>query len=123
MVPVILRWVRSVVFYGMLAGTITIFMSFLDRFFGPTYEKELKNIKPIISHINTIEPEIEVLTNEELRARSLSLKEKAVQGVSLDELLPEAFALVRESAKRTLDQRHYDVQLIGGIILAQRKDY
>jgi preprotein translocase subunit SecA len=96
-------------------------MSFLDRFFGPTYEKELKEIKPIISAINGLEEGIACLTGEELRARSLSLRERVHTGSSLDEVLPEAFALVRESAKRTLGQRHYDVQLIGGVILHRGK--
>lgn len=96
-------------------------MSFLDRFFGPTYEKELKEIKPIISAVNGFESEIQALTDEGLLERSQSLKKKVQDGASLDDVLPEAFALVRESAKRTLGQRHYDVQLIGGVILHRGK--
>ncbi len=92
-------------------------MSFLDRFFGPTYEKELKQISPIISRINDIEPEFLALDDSQLRARSEALRNEVVGGKSLDEVLPYAFALVRESAKRTLGQRHYDEQLIGGVIL------
>lgn len=92
-------------------------MSFLDRFFGPTYEKELKQISPIISRINDIESEFLALDDSQLRARSEALRNEVVGGKSLDEVLPYAFALVRESAKRTLGQRHYDEQLIGGVIL------
>ena len=96
-------------------------MSFLDRFFGPTYEKELKEIKPIISAVNGFESEIQALTDEGLLERSQSLKKRVQDGASLDDVLPEAFAFVRESAKRTLGQRHYDVQLIGGVILHRGK--
>src|SRR3989339_1077927 len=92
-------------------------MSFLDRFFGPTYEKELKEIKPIISAVNGFESEIQALTDEGLLERSQSLKKRVQDGVSLDDILPEAFALVREAAKRTLGQRHFDVQLMGAIAL------
>ncbi|MCR4285917.1 MAG: preprotein translocase subunit SecA [Candidatus Kaiserbacteria bacterium] len=96
-------------------------MSFLDRFFGPTYEKELKEIKPIISAVNGFESEIQALTDDGLLERSQSLKKRVQDSASLDDVLPEAFALVRESAKRTLGQRHYDVQLIGGVILHRGK--
>lgn len=96
-------------------------MSFLDRFFGPTYEKELKQIHPIINTINAFEPEFSVCSNDVLRERSLALRARVQGGTSLDEILPSAFALVRESSKRTLNQRHYDVQLIGGIILHRGK--
>jgi preprotein translocase subunit SecA len=92
-------------------------MSFLDRFFGPTYEKELKEINPIVGEINSCEAELTPCTDEELRARTTILKEEIQKGASLDFVLPRAFALVREAGKRTLGQRHYDEQLIGGIIL------
>lgn len=92
-------------------------MSFLDRFFGPTYEKELKQISPIISHINSIESELVAFDDAQLRAQSEKLRNEVVGGKTLDEALPYAFALVREAAKRTLGQRHYDEQLIGGVIL------
>lgn len=97
-------------------------MSFLDRFFGPTYEKELKAIKPIITAINKKESELGSLTDEALREAFLALKAKVNGDVgALDEVLPEAFALTREAAKRTMGMRHYDVQLIGGIILHHGK--
>jgi preprotein translocase subunit SecA len=92
-------------------------MSFLDRFFGPTYEKELKLVRPLVLRINELEPRVEALTPDELLASSHALRARAEGGESLDALLPEAFAHVRESAKRALGQRHYDVQLIGGAIL------
>lgn len=92
-------------------------MSFLDRFFGPTYEKELAQIKPIVSRINAFEAELSVLTDAVLHERSILLRNEVLKGKALDDALPLAFALVRESAKRTLGQRHYDEQLIGGIIL------
>lgn len=97
-------------------------MSFLDRFFGPTYEKELKDIKPIITAINNKEEEIASLDDETLKASFLALREQ-VKGdpALLDTVLPDAFAMVRESAKRTMNMRHYDVQLIGGVILHRGK--
>lgn len=96
-------------------------MSFLDRFFGPTYEKELRSITPIITAINEKEAELESLSNEALTEKAQALKAQVAAGTTLDEALVEAFALVRESAKRTLGQRHYDVQLIGGVILHRGK--
>ncbi len=95
-------------------------MSFLDRFFGPTYAKELKAVAPLVAKINAFETEVAALSSDALVERSQSLRKRA-ETETLDALLPEAFALVRESAKRTLGQRHYDVQLIGGIILHQGK--
>lgn len=96
-------------------------MTFLDRFFGPTYEKELKGIGSIIEEINGLESGLEALSDEELKEKTAELKKQHENGITLDELLPEAFALVRESSKRTLGQRHYDVQLIGGAILHRGK--
>ena len=97
-------------------------MSFLDRFFGPTYEKELKAIKPLVTQINELEKDIEPLSDEELKAKISTVKDKVQKSeFTLDEALPEVFALVREAAKRTLDIRHYDVQLIGGVILHRGK--
>lgn len=96
-------------------------MSFLDKFFGPTYEKELKEISPIVANINAHEAEVSALSDVELKEHSNILRREVVEGKTLDEALPLAFALVRESAKRTLGQRHYDVQLIGGVILHRGK--
>jgi len=96
-------------------------MSFLDKFFGPTYAKELKEIEPLVATINSLEPEKEALSDEELLQSLVPLKEKISDGTDLDEVLPEVFALVREAAKRTMEMRHYDVQLIGGVILHKGK--
>lgn len=96
-------------------------MSFLDKFFGPTYAKELKEIQPIITTINSLETEKETLTDEQLAAALTPLKAQVAAGTELNTLLPEVFALVREAAKRTMSMRHYDVQLIGGIILHKGK--
>ncbi len=92
-------------------------MSFLDRFFGPSYEKELKAARPIIAAINAKEEAFVALTPEALIEESAKLKARVAAGESLDTVLVEAFALTREAAKRTLGLRHYDVQLIGGLIL------
>lgn len=92
-------------------------MSFLDRFFGHTYEKELKYIQPLIEGINALEAEMQTFTDDALRESSQQLMRRVKEGTPLDEVLVHAFALVRESAKRTLAQRHYDVQLIGGALL------
>jgi preprotein translocase subunit SecA len=92
-------------------------MTFLDRFFGPTYEKELKSVTPLVTAINALEPAFEKLDAEALKLETQKLKDRVSGGESLDDVLPEAFALTRESAKRTLNLRHYDVQMIGGIIL------
>jgi len=84
-------------------------------------EKELKRLQPLVDHINSLEPEFEKLTDAELRAKTDEFKARLADGESLDEILPEAYAAVREAAKRTIRQRHFDVQLIGGIVLHQGK--
>ena len=92
-------------------------MSFLDRFFGPTYEKELKHITPLVATINDLEDSTAALSDEALRDKSEEFKARLADGTTLEDILPEAFACVREAAKRTLGLRHYDVQLIGGGLL------
>ncbi len=82
-------------------------------------EKEVKRLKPIVEKINNFEPEIQKLTDEELKAKTAEFKEQLANGKTLDDILPEAFAVVREASKRVLGMRHFDVQLIGGIILHQ----
>ena len=84
-------------------------------------EKELKRLQPIVDEINGLEPEFKRLTDAELRTKTDEFKARLKAGSSLDELLPEAFAAVREAAKRTIGQRHFDVQLMGGIVLHQGK--
>jgi preprotein translocase subunit SecA len=94
-------------------------MSITSRIFGDANEKYLKKLQPIVDRINGLEEKFEGFSNEQLTNKTRELKEGARNG--LDEILPEAFALVREAAKRTLNQRHFDVQLIGGIVLHQGK--
>ncbi len=84
-------------------------------------EKELRRLQPLVDRINELESEFEKLTDAELRARTDEFKGRLKAGSSLDELLPEAFAAVREAAKRTIGQRHFNVQLMGGIVLHQGK--
>lgn len=92
-------------------------MSFLDRFFGPTYAKELRAMGPVVQKINKEEERVRALSATELKQATVALKERLAGGETADSLLPEAFALVREAAGRTLGIRHYDVQLIGGALL------
>ena len=96
-------------------------MSILSKIFGGANKNYLKKLQPIIEKINSFEPELEKLSEEELRAKTGDFKERLKKREKLDNILPEAFALVREASKRTLNQRHFDVQLIGGIILHQGK--
>jgi preprotein translocase subunit SecA len=84
-------------------------------------EKELRRFQPLVDHINALEPDFESLSDAELRARADEFRTRLKDGESLDEILPEAYAAVREAAKRTIKQRHFDVQLIGGIVLHQGK--
>ncbi|NWF77216.1 MAG: preprotein translocase subunit SecA [Chloroflexi bacterium] len=84
-------------------------------------EKELRRLQPLVDHINSLEPDFEKLTDAELRAKTDEFKARLADGESLDELLPEAYAAVREAARRTIKQRHFDVQLMGGIVLHQGK--
>src|SRR6185503_11879196 len=112
------------------------FDKFLTKVFGSSNQRFLKSIGPLVSEINAHEPALQKLSDEELRARSAMYKEKvqrALEGITdkdrlkarereiLDELLPEAFATVREASVRTTGMRHFDVQMIGGIVLHQGK--
>ncbi|HOK00801.1 MAG TPA: preprotein translocase subunit SecA [Candidatus Pacearchaeota archaeon] len=92
-----------------------------SKFFGNLNEKYLKEIQPIIEKINSYENEFEKLSDSQLKEKTLFLKQELKNGKTLDDILPESFALVREASKRTLNQRHFDVQLIGGIVLHQGK--
>ncbi|MFC1789575.1 preprotein translocase subunit SecA [Patescibacteria group bacterium] len=96
-------------------------MSIFNKIFGDANEKYLKDLQPIVEKINSLEPEFEKIPTEKLKEKTLEFKDRLNKGESLDNILPEAFAQVREAAKRTLKQRHFDVQLIGGIALYQGK--
>lgn len=87
------------------------------KIFGTENDRKLKKLRPIVDMINNLEKEYEALSNSALKSKTTEFKKRVQNGEKLDDLLPEAFATVREAAKRTLGQRHYDVQLIGGITL------
>ncbi|CDA68343.1 protein translocase subunit SecA [Clostridium sp. CAG:510] len=94
-------------------------MSLVSKIFGTHSERELKRIEPIVNKIESLRPEMQSLTDEELRGKTEEFKKRLQNGETLDDLLPEAYAVVREGAKRSLNMEHYRVQLIGGIILHQ----
>ena len=94
-------------------------MGLFDKIFGTYSEKEVKRIKPIVEKINNLETEIQALSDVELKAKTDYFKQELQNGKTLDDILPEAFAVVREASKRVLGMRHFDVQLIGGIVLHQ----
>ena len=89
--------------------------------FGDANERELKKLAPIVDEINELEPQFEALSDEELREATTEFQQRLGEGEEMDDLLPEVFANAREAAKRTLKQRHFDVQLLGGIILHDGK--
>jgi len=95
--------------------------SLIRKIVGSKNERELRKIHPLVERINQLEPEISLLSDDQLRGKTSGFKERVGRGEPLDEILPEAFAVVRETAKRTLGERHYDVQLIGGIVLHEGK--
>ncbi|MDD7771022.1 MAG: preprotein translocase subunit SecA, partial [Suipraeoptans intestinalis] len=94
-------------------------MGLMQKLFGTHSEHELKRIYPIIDTIEALEPEMQKLTDEELRGKTAEFKSRLKEGETLDDILPEAYAVVREAAVRSLGMRHYRVQLIGGVILHQ----
>ena len=94
-------------------------MSIIEKVFGTHSERELKRIEPIVKKIESYREEMGKLTDEELRGKTMEFKKRVAEGTSLDDILPEAYAVVREGAKRVLNQEHYRVQLIGGIVLHQ----
>ncbi len=96
-------------------------MSFLNKIFQNPEEKYFKKLEPIVEEINSFEPEFEKFSDQQLKEKTFEFKARLKEKENLETILPEAFALVRESAKRTLKQRHFDVQLICGIILYEGK--
>ena len=92
-------------------------LGLFKKIFGSANDRLIKRLEPIVEQINQLEPELAQLSDEALRARTGEYRERLANGETLDDLLPEAFATVREAAKRTLGQRHYDVQMIGGIAM------
>ena len=94
-------------------------MGIFNKIFKSYSEKEVKRVMPLVEKINSLEEDISKLTDNELKAKTQEFKERVNGGESLDDILPEAFAVMREASKRVLGMRHFDVQLIGGIILHQ----
>ena len=94
-------------------------MKLVEKIFGTHSQRELKMIMPTVDKIESLRPQMQALSDEELKAKTKEYKERYANGETLDDLLPEAFATVREAAKRVLNMEHYRVQLIGGIILHQ----
>src|SRR3989344_6370286 len=104
-------------------------MSILSKILGDSNERYIKSVQPFVDQINSLEPEFQKLSEDELKQKTVEFKKRLLNpstgsgGITetLDDLLPEVFAAVREAARRTLNQRHFDVQLIGGIVLHQGK--
>ena len=95
--------------------------NFLTKIFGSKNERELKKIQPIVEKVNAFEPQIQAMSDEKLKAQTELFKERLNNGETLDDILPEAFATVREASVRSLEMRHFDVQLIGGVVLHEGK--
>src|SRR3990167_7866739 len=98
-----------------------MFQLIVKKIFGTANERYLNKIQPIVQKVNSLEPSLKSLSNEELQGKTAEFKNRLANGESLDSLLPEAFAAVREAAMRTLKQRHFDAQLIGGVVLHEGK--
>lgn len=91
--------------------------TFLKAVFGTKHDREMKGLQPVVNKINSLEPQMQSFSDEQLKAKTPELKARLEKGETVDQILPEAFAVCREASKRVLGMRHYDVQLIGGIIL------
>ena len=91
--------------------------SALAKVFGTKHDREIKRMRPIVAAINDLEPQMQQLSDAELAAKTVDFKQRVANGATLDDILVEAFAVCREAGRRTLNMRHFDVQLIGGIVL------
>src|SRR5512141_1749272 len=89
----------------------------LAKVVGTQNDRELKRLRPIVAEVNALEPSIQALSDAQLRAKTAEFRQRFADGETLDDLLPEAFAVVRETGRRVLNMRHFDVQLIGGAVL------
>jgi preprotein translocase subunit SecA len=103
--------------FNLKEGKIGMLKSILGKIFGSQNERDIKSIKPIVEKVNSYEPTIKKLTDEELKAKTSEFRDRLAKGETLDNILPEAFACVREASVRTIGLRHFDVQIIGGYIL------
>ena len=93
----------------------------LAKVFGTANERELKRLAPLVAQINSLEPQITALSDGQLREKTAEFRQRFTAGETLEDLLPEVFAVVREAGRRTLNMRHFDVQLIGGMVLHRGK--
>lgn len=105
------RWLQRA------SGPVRMATNFLTKLFGSRNDRLLKQYRKTVSRINAMEPEYEKLSDEQLKAKTQEFKERVAKGESLDDLLPEAFAVVREGSKRIMKMRHFDVQMLGGMSL------
>jgi preprotein translocase subunit SecA len=105
----------------LVKGVQGVITEVLHKVFGTANDRELRRLAPIVQLINSLEPKMKKLSDDALRAKTFEFKERIKRGQSLDEILPEAFAVVREASCRTLGERHFDVQIVGGIVLHQGK--
>ena len=93
----------------------------LAKVVGTQNERELKRLRPLVSQVGALEPAIQALSDEQLRAKTAEFRARLADGETLDDLMVEAFAVVREAGRRVLNMRHFDVQLIGGAVLHKGK--
>ena len=96
-------------------------LNFLSKFIKSSNQKELDRITKIVDQVNSYEAKIKDFADEEFPKKTIKLKEKLNEGKNINDILPEAFALVREASKRTRNERHYDVQILGGVVLHEGK--
>jgi preprotein translocase subunit SecA len=96
-------------------------LGLVQKIIGSRNDRFVKKLSKTVEKVNSYESELEKLSDEEIKAKTLEFRERLAKGQSLDSLLPEAFAVVREASKRTKNMRHYDVQIIGGVVLHQGK--
>src|ERR1044071_9142981 len=93
----------------------------LAKVVGTQNERELKRLRPIVGEVNAFEPAIQALSDEQLRGKTAEFRQRLANGETLDDLMPEAFGVVRETGRRVLNMRHFDVQIIGGAVLHRGK--
>ncbi|MEY8250996.1 MAG: preprotein translocase subunit SecA, partial [Colwellia sp.] len=98
-----------------------MFGNLLTKMFGSRNDRLLKKMSKEVTKINALEPVLEALSDEDLKAKTIEFKERCSQGETVEELLAEAFAVVREASKRVFGMRHFDVQMIGGMVLNEGK--
>src|SRR5688572_31736894 len=89
----------------------------LAKVIGTQNDRELKRLRPLVEQVNALEPSVKQLTDEQLRLKTPEFRERLAKGEALNDLMPEAFAIVREAGRRVLNMRHFDVQIIGGAVL------